>query len=577
MSAARLALPIVFVALCLGSTEPAAADEPQWIWSTREAASKAAPGEVAFRKGFDVAGVESATVVITADNAFDLFVNGRHVGSGDNRNKRWKFDIKPLLVLGRNILAVRASNGGEDPAGLAAELAIKPAGKAATSIVTDGSWKWSTRFGGRWATAEFDDSNWENAFALGAYGKTGPWGGPGEIVQGAASPAAKERNRERGLFHFKDGDRLVLLGSAFIERMQSNGYFELELISAHPDKNITVRNLGWSGDNVWGDARAVFGSRADGFKRLVSDVHLCKPSVILVCYGENEAYAGDAGLDDFRDGFEKLLDALEATGARIVVATPRKHENVGKPFPDPTKYNADLRKYCDAMKEIAKEREHTFVDWFDVGADYHRPLTDNGMHLTPKGHIALALKAVESLGGVPVGASLDIDVRTSTYDAAYLLVNEFSGTADGFVLEGTPTRLPPAAYTPLQNIPTGGFIDFRVRSLNRGRYVLAINGRAVSDKEAKDWGESDFPVLIASDLRDRALELLAAIHEKNFLFFNRYRPQNETYLFLFRKHEQGNNAVEIPQFDPLIEEQEKIIAELKKPPKQKFELRRVGD
>lgn len=39
---------------------------------------------------------------------------------------------------------------------------------------------------------------------------------------------------------------------------------------------------------------------------------------------------------------------------------------------------------------------------------------------------------------------------------------------------------------------------------------------------------------------------------KNKLFFHRYRPQNETYLFLFRKHEQGNNASEIPEFDPLI-------------------------
>lgn len=42
------------------------------------------------------------------------------------------------------------------------------------------------------------------------------------------------------------------------------------------------------------------------------------------------------------------------------------------------------------------------------------------------------------------------------------------------------------------------------------------------------------------------------IASKNQLFFHRYRPQNETYLFLFRKHEQGNNASEIPEFDPLI-------------------------
>ena len=49
------------------------------------------------------------------------------------------------------------------------------------------------------------------------------------------------------------------------------------------------------------------------------------------------------------------------------------------------------------------------------------------------------------------------------------------------------------------------------------------------------------------------------ISRKDQLFFYRYRPQNETYLFLFRKHEQGNNAVEIPQFDPLIQTADEAI------------------
>jgi lysophospholipase L1-like esterase len=58
------------------------------------------------------------------------------------------------------------------------------------------------------------------------------------------------------------------------------------------------------------------------------------------------------------------------------------------------------------------------------------------------------------------------------------------------------------------------------------------------------------------------VELRAKIMEKNRLFFLRWRPTNETYLFGFRKHEQGQNAKEIPMFDPLIEEKEKEIAEL---------------
>jgi hypothetical protein len=68
-------------------------------------------------------------------------------------------------------------------------------------------------------------------------------------------------------------------------------------------------------------------------------------------------------------------------------------------------------------------------------------------------------------------------------------------------------------------------------------------------------GEVDSRALSGPD--KAALKQL--IREKNQLFFHRYRPQNETYLYLFRKHEQGNNAVEIPQFDPLIKKADEAI------------------
>lgn len=52
------------------------------------------------------------------------------------------------------------------------------------------------------------------------------------------------------------------------------------------------------------------------------------------------------------------------------------------------------------------------------------------------------------------------------------------------------------------------------------------------------------------------------IIRKNQWWFHRSRPANMAYVFGFRKHEQGQNAVEIPQFDALIEQEEKRIAKL---------------
>jgi putative heme-binding domain-containing protein len=60
---------------------------------------------------------------------------------------------------------------------------------------------------------------------------------------------------------------------------------------------------------------------------------------------------------------------------------------------------------------------------------------------------------------------------------------------------------------------------------------------------------------------DKIIEALReTIIHKDQLFFDRWRPQNETYLFGFRNHEQGQNAHEIPEFDPLVKQDEDKIA-----------------
>jgi lysophospholipase L1-like esterase len=58
--------------------------------------------------------------------------------------------------------------------------------------------------------------------------------------------------------------------------------------------------------------------------------------------------------------------------------------------------------------------------------------------------------------------------------------------------------------------------------------------------------------------------LRQAVVAKNELFFHRWRPQNETYLFGFRKHEQGKNAKEVAEFDPLVAKAEEDIARIRK-------------
>jgi hypothetical protein len=60
-----------------------------------------------------------------------------------------------------------------------------------------------------------------------------------------------------------------------------------------------------------------------------------------------------------------------------------------------------------------------------------------------------------------------------------------------------------------------------------------------------------------------AQQLREKVIAKNKLFFFQWRPTNETYLRLFRKHEQGKNAKELEEFKPIIKAHETEIDALK--------------
>lgn len=284
---------------------------------------------------------------------------------------------------------------------------------------------------------------------------------------------------------------MALIGATFIERAQEYGYLEVALTTRWPDRNITFRNLGWSGDDVTGESRLYFGTaggitkREEGIDRLFSTLELVDPTVAIMAYGANEAYRGQAGLGEFLDSYNRLLDRLAPTGVRIVLLSPIQQENLGPPFPDPAAHNANLELYTEAIRQLAAQRNLRFVDLFHGLQEFKEPgvfLTDNGIHLTAAGYLYAAL-ALE--------AGLGLEVPKLTADG--------SGTAGGRI-----------------------------------------------------------------ELSEEAEALRRLIIEKDRLFFHRQRPHNDTYLRGFRENEQGNNAVEITQFDPLVTDKDRQINESKR-------------
>ena len=271
-------------------------------------------------------------------------------------------------------------------------------------------------------------------------------------------------------FDVKPADRLIIIGNTVIEREQQYGYWEAMLTAQAP--GLKVRNLGWSGDDVFGTARRAFDvDNPDiGRKRLVDLAIAEKPTAILICYGGNEAFAGEAGLDKFKKGLEKLLDELAPTKARIGLMSPPPLEDKGRPLPDPAAQNKRLVLYRDAIKQVAAARGIYFADFFEAMGAGKQPmtgLTDDTLHFTAEGYKRTTAAFAKSLG----------------------LTGDYSETLE-------PVR--------------------------------------------------------------------EAIRQKNQLYFYKWRPQNQTYLTGFRKHEQGRNAKEVAEFDPLVATAEAEIEKLLK-------------
>ena len=383
----------------------------------------------------------------------------------------------------------------------------------------------------------------------------------------------------------KTGDHVVYLGNTFAERDQNYGYLETLLTTRFPDADFTFRNLGWSGDTVWGDARARFGTRADGFQHLKDHILALEPTVILVAYGMNESFAGEAGLKGFEAGLTTLLDTLAETKAKIVLFSPIPHEDLGPPLPDPAKHNADLRVYRDHMAKVAEDRGVSFVDLMDLLRWSELPqgpwwLTDDGIHLKPRGYAYLDKWLAAMLGALQGERLLEVQGDRVAASRGWT-ISDFERSADLVKFVALADSLSPPPFPPAKgNTPKhamfegGGGIFLRVLGLPRGRYAVREDGRII-DKAESDGTAMSFQIGRGPEI-EQVETLRATINAKNKLYFYRWRPQNETYLFGFRKHEQGNNAVEIPQFDPLVAAKEAEIHRLKKPVPHTYEFIREG-
>lgn len=178
----------------------------RWIWNHSGAAESSVPETVYFRKRILLQETPTAaSIVVTCDNSFRLFVNGKQVSAGKNYAKPKLLDVRSHLRKGENIIAVVAVNekasksgktaGQSNPAGFFLDARVRyektiPVETGSESnqffgsssshasgtripvetvmdFASDSTWIWSKEKTEGWETAEFLPEGWRHATELG--------------------------------------------------------------------------------------------------------------------------------------------------------------------------------------------------------------------------------------------------------------------------------------------------------------------------------------------------------------------------------------------------------------------------
>lgn len=258
-------------------------------------------------------------------------------------------------------------------------------------------------------------------------------------LQGTSAQAA-------GTLEVRHGDHVSLIGNTLADRMQHDGWLETYLYSRFPDRELVVRNLGFSGDEI-DLARRI---RSKDFGTPDHWLTFTKADVIFAFFGYNESFAGREGLDKFKD---ELADFIKHSLAQkyngkaapqLVLFSPIAHENLHQPnLPDGAENNARLELYTAAMREVAKANGVRFVDLFtptrEIYSKASKPLTINGVHLNEDGNRQLARVIDEALfsdGPAPKRDPAELErLRQAVIDKAFLWFNRYR-TVDGYSIYG---------------------------------------------------------------------------------------------------------------------------------------------
>jgi glucose/arabinose dehydrogenase/lysophospholipase L1-like esterase len=255
------------------------------------------------------------------------------------------------------------------------------------------------------------------------------------------------------------GDHICIVGNTLAERMQYDGWLETLLHARFPKHDLVIRNLGYSGDEVGTRLRSKnFGTPDEwlsgkgepigGYEENRLAGANTKADVVFAFFGYNESFAGEAGLEAFKQQLGEWITHTLAqkyngkSAPRIVLFSPIAHEDLHNPdLPDGRENNTRLALYTKAMGEVAQAHSVRFVDLFTPSRALYTaaksPLTINGVHLNADGNRRIGEAIDRDLFGAPAPQreTFLTALRQAVLDKDFHWFNRYR-TTDGFATFG---------------------------------------------------------------------------------------------------------------------------------------------
>ena len=360
-------------------------------------------------------------------------------------------------------------------------------------------------------------------------------------------------------FDPKTGDRIVFLGNSLFENDFQYGYLEYALTTRYNDRELTFRNLGWTGDNVWGEARSTYTNPPTPYQHLMQNITTAKPNIVFLAYGGVESQDGEAGIPHFNEGLNKLIDKIDSLGAISILLSPIPVVSTDTSI-NLSKRNHDIELYAAAIAKIAATRGKQYIDIYTPIWETSKKETiiEAGVHLNEVGYYYLANIIENGLGlkseKETIGISVAKQAATASANAKVLE----SGTEKGGLTfeikeKYLPLPLPKQNSWVASNVPV-----IRISGLKKGFYTLTADDTQIVTASAADW-EKGIEIKQGPSYAQASL-VRDMILKKNDLHFFQYRPMNETYIIGFRSYEQGRHVKGLEEQNILIKWLEGQIA-----------------